>query len=643
MERAKMEHDTATRAERRAFRLVSASRLLLASRPLLAALAFFLAISLLISSAVQAEELTFFASVDRTRVGLDDYFTLTVSVSGTDVRGIGEPALPSLDTFEVVGRNSSTSSQFSFVNGRMTSSKTTDYIYTLRPTEVGTHTIGPAVLEFKGETYRTDPISVEVVEGSVTGWQGGQRATRPPSTRQYGAPVTPTDIGDALLVRAAISTRRAYVGEQITIAYSLASRAALVNVRYGQLPTYSGFWAEELFGAEELHFEEQVINDRRYDVAPLKRIALFPTAAGEFTLDPLEMLCDVHIRTGDSFWDIFGRTETFTIRSSPITVQVDPLPSEGVPPGFDGSVGRFAITATADRLEAKVGEAVNLEVKVSGRGNIKTLKVPELPPIIGLEEYEPEVEETSREVSGMLQGAKSYHYVLVPKREGSIEIAPLSFAYFDPEAGEYRVAATDPIALEVEPGELLLSSRSERGNGVAMVGTDVRHIKPDLSYLARQNEDLYRNKAFIALQILPLVALALTIAYRRHQDRMSEDVGYARLRRAHRLAQRRLKEARSLIVAGGGVEFHRAICKALLGYVGDKLNRSASGLTTTQLVEELRARGAPQASVDRLVEILSECDYGRFAPSRPTRHEMEATIERAEETIVMMERGLGRG
>jgi len=595
----------------------------------------------LIPCSAGAEELTFLASVDRTRVGLDDLFTLTVSISGTDVGGIGEPALPSLEEFEILGRNSSTSTQFSFVNGRMSSSKTIDFIYTLRATEVGTHTIAPVELEFRGEAYRSDPMTIEVVEGSIAGG-GGQRGT-PPSRRQYGAPMTATDIGDNLLIRATVDRRRAYVGEQITIAYALAARVPLTNLRYAQIPSYSGFWAEELYNAEELKFEQQIIDGKRYDVALLKRIALFPSAVGEFTLDPLQMHCDVRIRTGDSFFDIWGRTETFTIESNPVTIRVDPLPSENVPPEFAGSVGQFMFTVTTDKDRAKVGEAVNLDVKVSGSGNIKTLRVPELPPLTGIEQYEPEVEEMSREVGGVLQGAKTNRYVLVPKREGSLEIGAMRFAYFDPGAESYRLLTTDPIVLDVQPGEVLLSSRTDMRSGVAMVGADIRHIKPDLPHLSRQGEDLYRNGAFIALQFLPLIALALGIAFRRHQDRMSQDLAYARLRRAHRLAQRRLKRARALVASGDVEEFHGAVSKALLGYVSDRLNRSAAGLTSTQLVDELRDRSTPEGTVSRLIEILAECDYGRFAPSRPSSEEMEATIARAEEAIVMMERGIRRG
>jgi hypothetical protein len=301
------------------------------------------------------------------------------------------------------------------------------------------------------------------------------------------------------------------------------------------------------------------------------------------------------------------------------------------------------LDATADREEARVGEAVNLKVKVSGRGNIKTLKVPELPPLLGVEKYEPELEEMSREVRGQLEGSKAYSYVLVPKREGPLEIGELEFTYFDPSAESYRIVRSDPIVLPVLPGEVLLSGRSTTGNGVTLVGADVRHIKPNLSYLSPGGDDLHRSKAFVALQILPIAAFVMSIAYRRHRDRMSQDVAYARLRRAHKLARGRLKEARNLVNGGDCETFYRAVSRALIEYVGDKFNLSAGGLTMEQLSRELAARRAPEEAAAKLLECQEVCDRGRFAPSRPSREEMEATIELAEEIIVMLEKGCGRG
>jgi len=142
-------------------------------------------LAITIAASADEAKLTFLSSVDRTRVGLDDYLTLTVSVSGSDIGGISEPDLPALERFEIAGTNSSSSSQYSLINGKMTSSKTIDYIYTLRPRELGATAIDAATLKFKGQTYRTEPIGIEVIAGSVSG------RSKPQTTARTGTPAPP--------------------------------------------------------------------------------------------------------------------------------------------------------------------------------------------------------------------------------------------------------------------------------------------------------------------------------------------------------------------------------------------------------------------------------------------------------------------
>ena len=97
---------------------------------------------LLIVSLVSADDLALTASVDRTTVGLEDQLTLTISASGSGFESLPEPELPALDNFDVLGSHQSSSSQFSIVNGTVSSSKTIDFIYYLSPRQAGTWEVG---------------------------------------------------------------------------------------------------------------------------------------------------------------------------------------------------------------------------------------------------------------------------------------------------------------------------------------------------------------------------------------------------------------------------------------------------------------------------------------------------------------------
>jgi hypothetical protein len=132
------------------------------------------------------------AEVDRTSLSTDDYLTLTVVVR-SDSLNPPDPVLPPLDGFEVIGRSSS--SQISVVNTQVSIEATTTY--RLHPTQTGQLTIGAAGVEMNGQTYTTEPITVQVSAGSVPQSQTG-------STGGPSAPAPSTLSGQDFFVEAAV-------------------------------------------------------------------------------------------------------------------------------------------------------------------------------------------------------------------------------------------------------------------------------------------------------------------------------------------------------------------------------------------------------------------------------------------------------
>ncbi|MCK4271011.1 protein BatD [bacterium] len=606
-------------------------------------ISFILAVLALLVSAMgaQSEELTFSASVDRTRVGLDDYLTLTVSVSGKDIGGISQPDLPSLDGFEIVGTNSSSSSQFTLVNGKMTSSKTIDYIYTLRPREVGKITIGAATLKLKGKTYKTEPIEIEVVAGSAS----SQGKTQPSPRTSSPSPPSPTENlqSEDLFLRADFDQKKVYPGQQVTVTYTLYNRTQLANVQYEQVPSFTGFWAEEIYNADRLNFQQQVIGGKQYQVAVLKKLALFPTTCGKIQVDPMELVCDLRLRSRD-FFDFFGRTKRVRISNKPVTITVQPLPDEGKPQGFAGTVGRFSITASVDQRQVRAGEALQLVVKIRGQGNLKTLPAPQLPPLDNFKSFEPEIQEQMSTTGDKIGGTKTYRYVLIPKQQGQFLIETVQFSYFDPARKAYQTARTEPIAIEVLPGEkgefpLILGLGREE---IKLLGRDIRYIKPSTAAIKDEGGDLYSNRAFQILQIAPLLAIFAAILTRRRRDRIRTDVGYARWRGAYRQSRQGLRAAHRLMRSESSARFYSAMAKTLSNYLGDKLNISVGGITSQHLRDELVGRQMEEQLVQQILDCLHACDYSRFAPASSQLADMETMLKRVRDLISRLEKtGLG--
>ena len=83
---------------------------------------------------------------------------------------------PSFEGFEVLaGPTTSTSRNFSIINGQRTSSYTVSYYYVLLGRSAGTFTVAPAEISVGGRKYRTQPMPVEVVDESSGGNQNGNQ------------------------------------------------------------------------------------------------------------------------------------------------------------------------------------------------------------------------------------------------------------------------------------------------------------------------------------------------------------------------------------------------------------------------------------------------------------------------------------
>lgn len=151
------------------------------------------------------------AAVDRTTLSMNERVNLTVTVTGSEA---GQPQIPVLDGFQIVGTSSA--SQIRIINGAVSSQ--VSYRYTLQPTRVGQLVIAPVQVVVDGQTVSTDPITVEVTQGTTPSQQA------PGTSNNHQAPNNPststTETGD-IFVEAEVDSPTPYLSEQITYTFRL--------------------------------------------------------------------------------------------------------------------------------------------------------------------------------------------------------------------------------------------------------------------------------------------------------------------------------------------------------------------------------------------------------------------------------------
>jgi len=131
--------------------------------------------------------------------------------------------------------------------------------------------------------------------------------------------------------------------------------------------------------------------------------------------------------------------EDFTVRGEPVTLRVRPLPEAGRPAAFAGAVGRFTVSARTTASRVRPMESFPLVLEIAGEGNLDAFPPPRLEPA-GFHVF-------GRTDAGGSPRRITYDVAAIDASPSAVPA--LAFAYFDPAAGAYREARTEPIPIEV--------------------------------------------------------------------------------------------------------------------------------------------------------------------------------------------------
>ena len=575
-----------------------------------------------------AADISVSASVNSNVIALDERLELSLDISGGGTN-IPDMQLPPLANF--TSHSAGRSRNISIVNGRMSSS--VNFRYILAPQAPGKFTIPPIVFEHEGNRYKTQPIDVEVLA------RGSAPQSRAPEQAAHG--------DKDLFITATVDKSTAYVNEQVTYTLRFYQAVRLLSNPQYSPPSFAGAWTEELPSGNY----STTVNGRQYMVSEVKTL-LFPMRAGKLSIGSASLKCRAQGGgASDPFSDDFfnnffsGGGKPVVLQSQPLSVNVLELPASGNNSADTGAVGSYAIEASLDRNAARVNDAVTLTLKISGTGNIKTLPAPVLPDWPDFRKYETVSSVNTEKSGGTLKGSATFKTVLVPQTPGRKTIPPVVYSFFDPSSKKYRTVTTAPLALGVSPGEATgapgMAGKPTEGaaNGVTVVNRDIRYLK-SITHWEKAGGYIYKKPWFIALNGLPVLLLLAAFAYTRRRSKLSGDVAFARRAIASKTARKYLKQAKTLLGPASPLEFYGALSRALVEYIAHKTNVSADGLTLAAIDALLSGRGITQEDRQQIKQLLDECDFVRFSPSKVTPGMTEKAYAQGESIINRLERVL---
>lgn len=579
---------------------------------IMAGLCKFFIVIMLYGFSSSLQEVEFSASAPSVvEVGEQFRITYSLNASGSDLR------LPDLGNFQLVGRPStSSSSSIQMINGQMTQTQSVSFTYVLSATEAGTYTVGPATINTDSGQRSSNPVTIEVVSD-------GEGRTSVPAQSGTNSSSAPHDISDEdIFVRVLLDRNAVYRGEALVATVKLYSRLDLTGIENVRLPSFSDFFQQDIEIPPLRSLDREVINGVIYGTGILKQVILFPQRSGEINISSFEMDALVRQRTGGRgslFDDFFGGFETrrIPVKSPPLTLTVNPLP-EQKPPGFEGGVGNFDFKVDVEPEETTVNEAMNMRVTISGAGNLRLLSQPSIDFPADFEVFDPDINENIINSTRGQEGSITFDYLLIPRSSGNFRIPPVMFSYFNPSEGAFRTISSGGFNLLVEQGELGEDGPSVAGyarEDLQILGKDIRFIKTGNVVFKRIDRDIFGSFRFYLWFIIPLFIFSGLLILQRKKVRDRSNIAMMKTRRAGKTARKRLKTAGRFLKENNSQPFFEELLRAVWGYLSDRLLIAVSDLNRNNAKSELLKRNVPEEDVERLMEIISDCEFARYAPS----------------------------
>lgn len=576
---------------------------------------------LFISYWANAQTPSFVAQVSKNRVAVGEVFQIAFTLNGSG----SNLAYPNFNDFDIYsGPNQSQS--MSMVNGNISQSTTISLFIAAK--KEGKFTIGPASVLSSGQKLETKPIIIEVTK-AATQQQSNQNAqsgqpqqNQKQEKNQYASEIS----GDDLFVRTYLSKTKCYLGEQITLTQKVYSRVDLRGFQNVKFPPYNGFWSQQENSNQQINLRQENVNGVTYYVADYCTVYLFPQRTGALTIEPVELDCIVRRQTKrqprNIFEQFFGaggyEDVAIKVKSKPVKVDVQDLPTENKPLEFSGAVGDFGYKAELDKYQVKANEAVNLKITISGKGNIKLLEPLKLNLPESFETYDPKINENVK-TNGGVSGSITYNYLIIPREKGEYTLNNLNFNYFDADKKRY-VSLPSPdmklTVLEGDPGSAQIITPTKKG--VKESENDIRYIKTGNLGLKKADEEFFSSTTHYLLLILPTLLFFGALFFVRQRIKANSDIVAVKERKAAKLAKKQLTIAEKHMLSNNKDLFFSEVLNALNKYIGDKFALPIADLSKERITEMLLSKHVKDETAKQLISTLNTCEYAKYAPSTVT-------------------------
>ena len=596
------------------------------------------------------------------KIGKEDVLQIQFKIqNASSVDNITPPAF---NNFSIVSGPNQESSE-SNINGKIS-----QYValgFSLKANATGTFTIGSATAIADGKTYKTDPINIQVVNGSVVQSQpNNTQNSSPVPNLNFDFPPAPVthQFDDYILkpgenveekaaknifLKLDVTKTSCFVGSPLVATYKLYTRLPS-ETTITNAPSFDGFSVNDLDVNSNSSLEKY--NGRLYNVYTIRKVELYPLQPGDFTLDPVIATNQItfvksqylNSRGGDLFdmFQNFGSgaipaegqvVKNITLQSAPLVIHVKPLPQESKPGNFRGAVGDFTITATLTKNNFTTDDAGTLKVTITGKGNIQLINAPEIKWPQGIDGYDAKVSDNVDKTKVPMEGSKTFSYPFTISKPGNYTIDSISFPFFDPATATYKTMKTGSFAVKVTKGKGIsnnpFANSSARSNA-------------EKNGLISETTEWIGGIALFCLIIY--FTIFFLIKKNKKEDDLEKDVKLDDLKneidipkKEFKIPQNPLTAAHEKMVQQNSKEFYQTLDASLKNYLAVKLNVPPTELSKKRLNEELDKCNVSLGTSLMLTSLLNEVELNLYSPTS-NMLELNNVFDKASEVVSLLDK-----
>jgi hypothetical protein len=283
------------------------------------------------------------------------------------------------------------------------------------------------------------------------------------------------------------------------------------------------------------------------------------------------------------------------------------------------------LNVTTNKTEVNVNDILTFEIRITGKGNVKTVNVPEIKDSIYYKVYPAKISRDFNFQKDSLTGFVEAEVPVSFKKTGLISFPPLEFKYFNPDTLSVVALKNELITINVtgqkEKDESALTIPKTE---IIKTGEDIDFIKAGKVY--NQDENFYKNKYFIVILLVPFLLNLLFLLKTFVFDRF---ISQSTLLKQKKLINQTIRNL-------GNTRDYGEISPVLENYLKEKTGLGLSEINNHTISELLAKYGVHDGDINAFIRIKSQSESSRFSPDKAAAtpgKELKSDIKRLLEIL----------